>query len=250
MKNSDLLAALTEKRKIKNRRGEPLSNFWEKIYRGVLLVDFCEKSKSRRIKSESRRQFIITLVSAFEVYMCDVIIILIDNKKIEVEKLNSLPRREFSIQEVVNLLKNKISPSEIICSLINFQNLEFLMGKEKHFLTEIFKIDFVNYLKTHRFYYLNENKKRIEFSFENDFEIKLKKVFQDRHKFVHDFSFQDTPTYKYLDASRKLIINFAFCIEIIASEKFRHNRTCGILEKLEFRNSGQIPANSGDTILN
>lgn len=232
MKNLDLLASLGEKKKIGNKRtGDPLSNFWEKILRGVLVVDFCEKSKSRKIKSESRRQFIITLVSAFEVYMCDLMLELINKKKIEPEKLNSLPKREFSIQEVAYLLKNRIPSSEIICSVINFQNLEFLIDKERNFLTEIFRIDFINYLKTHRFSYLDKGNKRVIIDFQRDFDIKLKKIFQDRHKFVHDFSFKDTPTYRYLNASRKLIIDFAFCIEIIASNKFRHNRTCDILEK-------------------
>lgn len=225
--NKDL-TILLKKRELKRGRGnDPLSNFWEKIYRGVLLVDFAERSKSRRIKSESRRQFIITLVTAFEVYISDLTTELIDKKKIEIERLNSLPKHDFSLKEVVYLIKNNAAASEVVCSAANFQNPDFL----NKFLTDVFKVDFINYLKTHRFAYSNKNGERVVINFEKDFDLKLKTIFEDRHNFVHDISFKNTPTYRYLNSSRMLMIDFSFCIEILAN-KFRRNRNCEILEKL------------------
>lgn len=223
------LEIILDRRDNRSGRGnDPLSNFWEKIYRGVLLVDFAEKSKSKRIKSESRRQFIIILVTAFEVYVSDLIAELIEKKRINIEKLAVLPKDNYSLLEVANIIKNKITISEVVCSVINFQNLKVL----NNLLTDIFKlkVDFLNYLKIHNFAYLNESNKRAVINFKPSFKEDVERIFDDRHNFIHDISFKNTPTYKYLDFARRLIIDFTFSIEILAN-KFRHNRNCEILEK-------------------
>ena len=224
--NRDLTILLERRASRRGRNKDPLSSFWEKIYRSVLLVDFAEKSKSRRIKSESRRQFIIALVTSFEVYISDLTAELIEKKKLDIEKLNSLPRRDLSIREVSYIIKNKVTVSELICSAINFQNLDFL----SKFLTDIFKVDFINYLRTHKFAYINKAGERVIINLNDNFAGHLKRIFDDRHKFVHDISFTHTPTYKYLDSCRTLMMNFAFCIEILAN-KYRNTVSCEILER-------------------
>lgn len=222
------ISILLNRRKSKiSRLEDPLSNLWEKIYRGVLLVDFAEKSQSRRIKSESRRQFIITLVTAFEVYIVDLVKELIDKNKIDINNLK-LSARDIPFREVLNLIKYKATVGETLCAFTNFQNIESVYD----FLTGTFglKPDFKNYLRAHTFRYLDKSSKWQEINFEIDFNEKLNKIFTDRHAFVHDLTFRGTPTYKFLNFSRRLIIDFAFSIEILAN-KFRHNRTCEILEK-------------------
>lgn len=230
-KEKNEITILLERRRLKSGRGDdPLDNFWEKIHRGVLLVDFAEKAGktgSRKIKSESRRQFIVNLVTAFEVYMIDLITELIDENKIDIDKLNL--KVNLPIQDVINLIINKVAVSEVVCAYNNFQNVEST-GK---FLSDIFDLQptLFGYLKTHAFTYLDDSSKQKEINFDLDFENKLDKIFKNRHNFIHDISFKNTPTYKELISSRQLVINFVFSIEILAN-KFRNNRDCKILDKI------------------
>ena len=96
------LENLLDKRQTKRgRRSDPLENFHEKIARIDRLTRYAHKSKDRKIIAEANNHHIIALVTAFEVYMTDLLNELINKKKIDPFDLKIGSRREYPLKEVV-----------------------------------------------------------------------------------------------------------------------------------------------------
>lgn len=216
---------LLEKRRLKTGRGDDaLYNFYEKVERAVLLVNFSEDSNSRKIKSESRRQFIISLVTAMEVYLTDLITYLIDNENIKLEKLN-LPSHQFTISNIIQIQKSKITVGELISMYTNFQNLDDI----NQLLSKLFDVKFFDFLKTRTFTFQNTSGKLTKIHPKQDYYKKLNIIIKNRHKFVHDLSFNQTPKCSYLSNSRDVMYDFVHCIEILANKLKRTRPGCNIL---------------------
>jgi hypothetical protein len=224
------LENLLDKRKLRSgRKPDSLANFYEKRNRATKLVEYAHKSKNRKVIAEANNYYIIALVTAFEVYMSDLLNELINTKKIDPLDLKINPKREYPIREVVFLIRNKVSIGELFCNTLNFENMSDL-GLLLSSLFSINNQDFFGYLKKYRFKYISNRGAHRSFIFENDFYPKLKTLFESRHKIVHDLTFKNTPTRSQLWKMGGLITNFVHAIEIL-SNKFRNNRSCEVVKK-------------------
>jgi len=217
---------IPNKRKLKAERDkDSLHVFYEKVRRAVAAVNYSEKSKSRHVKSESRRQFIIALVTALEVYISDTTNYLIDKSRKLNKELDLLSTEKYTLKDVYDIKKNRISIGELVISSRsnNFQNLYII----DNILSKIFKnseytnkdnnFKFFEFLKNHIFFYKNKKDTKMTTIAPRDIFNKIDKILQERHIFVHDIAFKNTPSYSHLSESRDFIYEFVHCIEILAN---------------------------------
>ena len=222
---------LLEKRKLRSSRDEfPLISFYEKIKRTRLLSDFAETKRGTgalKLKSEARRQFIISLVTALEVYLGDLTIELIDKAQIKYGKrIIESASKKYDIIEIREILRNKITMGELICDQINFQNLEKIFG----FLKNLFGTDMSKLLEKNKFIYTNQRGNPFTIFLRRGFNKNLQRVIKMRHTFTHDIRFSDTPSLVDLKKCEVLIKRFAVCIDVKA-DQFRKVESSRIIKK-------------------
>lgn len=221
MTNVPNFDTLLEKRQLKKDRAVyPYENFYKKIRRTHATLRYTELARSSGIKSESRKQFVIAQVTAFEVYLTDLVVELVDSLNTPTEELlQQLSQIKYSLYEVDKIIKNKITIGELICQSSNFQNLDEI-GR---ILTKLFKKQladehFFEFIKTRKFHYTNKEGVVIVIFLRKNFYPILKRILKFRHQFVHDIYFGNTPTYKELMMYRKTIISFTLCIDVLADQ--------------------------------
>lgn len=206
---------LLEKRGLRaNRDNYPFENLFEKIERARLVLAHTGGIKGQnanKIKSEARRQFVVSLITALEVYLGDIVLELIDTQKVKYsENILKSAGKKFNIIEIDEILKNKITVGELICDQINFQNLDWTLS----FLTDLFDEDFAKLLETKKFVYTNKQERKITLSLRKGFKKRLARIFELRHNYVHDISFNNTPSLTDLTAYREAIFRLAVCIDV------------------------------------
>lgn len=197
----------------KGRKGSPYSNFYKKIQRSFHVVYYTEDAKGKngqKIKSEARKQFIVSLVTAFEVYLTDVVLELIDTQKTEKSRLLKLVTKKYTLTDIDNILSQEITIGELICEERNFQNMESTFS----FLDEVFEEDFKRSLEKNKFQYQSKDKKIYSISMRRGFFRRLKLCLKLRHSFVHDVSFSKTPSFQDVGNYCILIMNLAICIDV------------------------------------
>lgn len=224
---------LLEKRKLRSNRDEfPLINFYEKIRRARMLSKYAETftgSNSNRIKvrAEGRRQFVISLVTALEVYLGDLTIELIDKAQIQYgKKILESTSKKYDIIEVREILKNGITMGELICQQINFQNLDKIFS----FLKIFFGTDMSRLLENNKFIYNNTKGNQVSVSLRRGYQEKLQNVIKMRHNFIHDLRFGGTPSILELSKFETLVVRFAVCVDVKA-DQFRKVLTSRITKK-------------------
>lgn len=113
------------------RGSKPFSVFENRlseIFQLKGLIDLLEIPKN--IKYQSRKQFIVSLVTCFETYLKDMYKLMIDKKIIKLEKLYRVKRikdAKYKILELLQIEKREIRISTLICNEINFQNFDQLV---------------------------------------------------------------------------------------------------------------------------
>ncbi len=215
---------ILDKRKIKKgRKPDPIQNFYEKRDRAFDLLLAARKSKNRKIIAEANDHFIIALVTAFEVYMADLLSELIAKNKLEPSEVN-IQIRDFRFKDVASMVKNRITLGELYCNVINFDNFKDL----SQLLNGLFGVTFFDYIKGNKFKYRTTRRSYVTIEFYRDFEARLKNIFEARHKIVHDISFRKTPTKPQLINMYGVMTQFVHAIEVMA-DKFRHIRDCEII---------------------
>ncbi len=165
----------------------PVDVFWEKTRRAFLLLDLVENSKTHKdLKLEARKNFIINCVTALEVFLKDMLVGLLEN--VDLPKLNELLNEKITLWEAYKLFyRNKVSAGELIAIKYSLQNLEqinLIFSKliEKKFLTEIGSFD------------VKDERGRTKFVLDKkypDWKERLAELFELRHRFVHQISFND-----------------------------------------------------------
>ncbi len=169
----------------------PFDSFLEKIARQTKLIDSIEKCKDidEQIKIEARKNFMISWVTALEVYLKDMVWVLIDGfpSSLNQEGIENLLKKKISLWEVFEIIqKERITKGELIAAEYSFLSLEqidyifknilghesFLLEIEKTVLTAPNKKPFIL------------NKKW------PNWKSKITKIFELRHKYVHQVNFQ------------------------------------------------------------
>jgi len=128
MKRIEIILENIKARKTRSR--VPLFFFIEKIeIADKLLEKIHKKISSKRLLQEARKQYIISIVTASEVYFKDKLVWLIDKKKIDCSKFFD-KEKLYTHSDIKTIIDKKITIGDLIASTFNFQNIN---GIEKAF---------------------------------------------------------------------------------------------------------------------
>lgn len=178
-------------RKLRSSRGKfPLYNFFEQYNLIEKLYWEIEKNiEKTQLVLQARRQLVISLVGAMEVYFKDSVKEVIDNTAGEYDLLLMSFRQKFTLKDIENILKYKLSMGEIISSLCSFSTL---VGIDKIFSKLLGGADFFYNLNNFEFSLEDENTSTSEKTKilleDKDMYIHLKQMFMLRQNLSHDQS--------------------------------------------------------------
>ena len=207
MEKLDIIIKRRENRIGKSK--QPFDNYLTKWrIASDLLWKINEKIESKELLQESRRQYIISMITALEVFLKDKFIELIDKNKLDYKNVAKRTKK-FTVEEIGIIIEKDMSMGEIIAEYFNFQNLDSIDNA----FSDLFNCNFFNELKKYRWYYTGtQNDEYIQI--DGDFYPKLKHWIDLRHDFVHDINFQVNITD---DNIHRLDSDFIVFVEIINS---------------------------------
>jgi len=186
MKKEDWYDRIKQLRNSKeNRTVRPYNNFMEKINRSEKLFEIIEKKISYEdCINEALYQYVISDITAFEVYFKDIFLAvfkLCKDYEGNLKKCNKLVEKRFDLEDFVVISSRGILLEEIILASQNFQNISDI---EKTFSTLTGK-SFIGNLKGRTF--TSGGLEAIMFQLDEDFYTKLIEYLDLRHSLVHDF---------------------------------------------------------------
>ncbi|MBI2047792.1 MAG: hypothetical protein HYT27_01505, partial [Parcubacteria group bacterium] len=111
---------------------DPIANFYRKVSESVSLVNFVEsKSKSRLVKLNARKNYVVNLATAAEVYFKDLVKILPEFKKVKrnSNEISELLKEQITIMDAFELFKKRhlgksLKIGDVIAINNKFENLE------------------------------------------------------------------------------------------------------------------------------
>ncbi len=113
------------KRESKKEHILPYDNFLGKISSSAELLEFVEENKAdKKIRREARKHFIITCVSAMEVYFKRMEEMLVDAQWTKSDFLAILRQNKITLADLIEIKKKKLSLGEIVSSSHSFEDLE------------------------------------------------------------------------------------------------------------------------------
>ena len=116
----DLQIILKARKNIRKRSSVPISFFLDKYFDSCnLLEKINKKIKMKHLNQEARKQHIISLVTALEVYLKETFVSIINKKKIDCLELITKDWK-FDFYDIQFILKHKITINELIASCYNF----------------------------------------------------------------------------------------------------------------------------------
>lgn len=203
------------------RNGQAYVSFYDKKEAAELLLEYSEKysgTKRREVVAEARKQFVISLVTAFEVYLADLVTQEIESGRVaSTEKIFEVIGRKgnYSIKEVAEIIKNEISLAEIIRNDVNFQNADAAFS----ILSALFGENFQECVKSNRFSFTGSTLGRVYVSLRRDFRKGLDQLLESRHEYIHDLSFSSTPSGPNLERFNRIVTYLCMCIDMMSSAK-------------------------------
>lgn len=188
MKNDELYLRIREQRSNKeNRDVIPFRNFTMKTERSERLLNLIDRRIKDRISlKEARIQFVISDVTAFEVYFKDLFqatYLFYLCQKDFLDKCEKLVDKKFEFQELVKITFEDYDLCDIVMEHQNFQNLNSIdkvfsaLIKEK-FLDSLNGRDFV----------ISKTPETPPFQLDEKWYVKLEKYLKLRHDLIHDFN--------------------------------------------------------------
>ncbi len=203
----DKLEKIVQRRKNKiGKSDRPFSNFITKWQISVdLLWKTNELIDDKKLIQESRRQYLVSMITAMEVYFKDTFILLIEKYKLDFRNV-AKQTKNFTLEEIEYIINNKCSMGEIIAEYFNFQNLDNI---NKAF-SELLSINFFNKIKHYKKYYTNGDFIQV---YPNFYPL-LKEWIELRHNFIHDINFNSKLTE---DDMHKLDSHIIVFIDVIES---------------------------------
>jgi len=113
-------------------KSEPLKVFEGRLNSMALLIGSSLQGNLPDLaKIESRKQYLIMLVTCYETYLREMFKIFIDKELVSLSKilkLKKIKKVQFTFKELEYIKKMDISLPELIVEYINFQNFEEIMG--------------------------------------------------------------------------------------------------------------------------
>ena len=186
MKNEELYLRIQNQRlSRKNRDIIPFTNFCDKTERSERLLKLIVKRiKDKASLKEARIQFVISDVTAFEVYFKDLfqaIYLFYECQKEFLDKCEKLVDKKFDFQDLVKIIFENYDLSDIVMEHQNFQNLSAI---DKTF-SVILKEKFWDSLHGQEF----KVPEQIEsWSLPENWYPNLEKYLKLRHDLTHDYN--------------------------------------------------------------
>lgn len=116
--------ALKLRKSIPLKAKEPYFAFTNRIHWSYVICRIIEKSRNMSVVYEARRQLIITLGAAFEIYWRDFFKGFIDSHRLGERQLEKIREAKFSIGDIQKILGHKLTLGELISNIYVFQSPE------------------------------------------------------------------------------------------------------------------------------
>ena len=212
------------------RSEEALNNFIRKVTESVQLVVFVEnKSKKNIVKLNGRKNYVINLVTAAEIYFRDLIKMLPDARLVRKNSsgLSKLLDDQITIWDAYQLLRTRRSKSsikvgEILAIMHLFESLAII---DSTFST-LLGCSFLREVENHRRKLNKTDAAYFEVNVlhlaENlpEWRSQVGKLFDKRHEFVHQVNFNDQLSY---DDIRKFwwhLVCFIYAVDCFVEDKY------------------------------
>lgn len=165
----------------------PYDNFVDRIDSAGGLVDFVEEQKANKeIKFEARKYFVITCISAMEIYFKRTAQVFIDSKWVKNDLLDILKQDKISLADLIEINKRELSIGEIVSVSYSFQDLESI----NRFYSKMFGVtDFIKELEAVEV----ETESKKHFTLKDDypdFRKKIRDLTNLRHIIIHHEGFK------------------------------------------------------------
>ncbi|MCH8011806.1 MAG: hypothetical protein IIA61_07650 [Candidatus Marinimicrobia bacterium] len=133
-------------RKSKHLRSkEPLQAFGRRMNSPRKILNIIESSNnSNRIKLEARRQYIVSLITAFEIFWREHIRITIDSYQLTEKHLSKIRSHKFSFGDLHAVLGKNLTVGELLTSAYSFQSR---MGIER-LINDLFDVNLYSELRS------------------------------------------------------------------------------------------------------
>lgn len=171
-------------------------NFYHKkigYIRNIIEIS-TKKIKNKRILEEVYKQQVVSLVTAMEVYLREVLVFIIDEKKIKSDNVLDSIKKSITLLEVVQvhemLEKKGWDKAELLANEYNFQNLKNI----KKAFSDLLKKDVFAGLKE----YSIEGNDGKTLRLKKDFDRRIRDILELRHSLVHDINFRKKVSYNRL----------------------------------------------------
>ena len=210
----DKLKAILERRKNKlGRSDKPIENFltkWKIAQDLLIQIERLDKDTiPEKLKEEGRRQYIISMITALEVFLKDRFIELINIRKLSYENV-AKETKKFTMMEVSYILEQKLSVGEIIAEYFNFQNLDSI----NRAFGQILNLNFFEELK--RFEWKSKDEGTLKIN--EDFYKVLYKWINLRHNLVHDINFDEYISIDSISDFDTYIVDFAHFVDLFIED--------------------------------
>jgi len=202
MKN--YLDILLERRKNRKTRSKfPIESFIDKWSNSSNLSEKIHKKiHDRNLIQEARNQFIMSIITALEVFLRDSLLFLIDEYKLDYTKLAKKKADTYSLEKIEFITKNKITIGELIVDYCNFQNL----GGINECFSLLFGFNLFEEVKQYKWVY--DEKDPQGFMQVSNFYL-IDRLLKLRHNITHDLDFKRKINKRDLDEMENELVTFA-----------------------------------------
>jgi hypothetical protein len=159
-----------------------LDRFYNILSEPKKLLEFIEdKTQRKELIQEARKNYIVALATAFEVFWREFIREAVDSTDIKKAKLS---KRKFSFNEITEILGHKLTLGELVASIENYQGIEPLQEVSQ----EIFGFDFLGCLSKDEIEVFENDEPVLKIKGEEILKGKtyIEQGFEMRHQIVHD----------------------------------------------------------------
>lgn len=204
----------------KTRSKFPIDNFMDKWADVSNLLDkIHQKIYNKNLIQEARGQFIVSIVTALEVFLRDSLILLISEYKLDYTKLAKKKADTYNLEKIEFIIKNNITIAELIVDYCNFQNLK---GINECF-SLLLGFDLFKEFKDYKWIYDKKDPKG--YVQMTNFYPKIDRLLRLRHSITHDLNFNRKINKRDLDDMEIELVNFAniltFFLDDLVNKKLK-----------------------------
>jgi hypothetical protein len=232
MKFSAIINNLSISRGSKPSFNTPIHNFIYTFYTSGVLVDFVEKERpvlfkyleqlpdetlTMDIRQVVRKNYVVSCVSALESYFKDTARDFVDANLVDEGVFELLKQDKFSIAEIKEINKQRISIGEIISVTYTFNRLETINS----FFSRVFKInDFISEVEQQKVAIEGMDSFVLKEKYPH-FRKEIIDFLNLRHQIIHHRSTKNNISLKMLFLKGKNLIYFVLASDFYITEKLK-----------------------------